>query len=63
MEKIQAKKMILPVSPFETNKRKLGECFINDCCKWADRSDNDKCGLDYSRLRSYEKKALLIRHE
>ena len=47
---------------FETNKRKLGECFINDCCKWADRSDNDKCGLDYSRLQSYEKKALLIRH-
>ena len=56
MEKIQDKKMILPVSPF-------GECFINDCCKWADRSDNDKCGLDYSRLQSYEKKALLIGHE
>lgn len=39
---------------FETNKSKLGPCFINDCCKWKDRQSDDICGLDYD----YKSKAV-----
>ncbi len=45
---------------FETNKRKLGECFVNDCCTWEKRQSDDICGLDFGRLLSKEKKYLLI---
>ena len=45
---------------FETSKSKLGECFVNDCCTWSLRQDNDICGLDQDRLISKAKKALLI---
>ena len=45
---------------FETNKNKLGECFVNDCCTWSARQDDDICGLDQERLLSKAKKKLLI---
>ena len=45
---------------FETNKSKLGECFVNDCCTWSARQDDDICGLDHDRPLSKEKKTLLI---
>ena len=34
---------------FETDKSKIGPCFITDCCNWNDRQDDDICGLDLSR--------------
>ena len=40
---------------FETNKGKLGECFINDCCEWLSRQDDDICGLDDQRLTTATK--------
>ena len=40
---------------FETNKGKLGECFINDCCEWPSRQDDDICGLDDQRLTTATK--------
>ena len=40
---------------FETTKGKLGECFINDCCDWKTRGEDDICGLDRKRLASNEK--------
>ena len=45
---------------FETNKNKLGECFVNDCCTWSARQEDDICGLDQERLLSKAKKKLLI---
>ena len=35
---------------FETTKGKLGDCFIVDCCEWAERMTNDICGLDDTRI-------------
>ena len=40
---------------FETTKGKLGECFVVDCCEWAERMSNDICGLDESRMTSNTK--------
>lgn len=45
---------------FETTKSKLGECFIKDCCTWAQRQDDDKCGLNESRLDSVTKRKLIV---
>lgn len=47
---------------FETNKAKLGECFINRCCEWGDRQSDDICGLDNQRINPDEKARLLIEH-
>ncbi len=41
---------------FETDKGRLGECFINSCCEWASRETDDICGLDTNRLSADEKK-------
>lgn len=40
---------------FEVSKGKLGECWIESCCEWTDRKENDICGLDYSRLSISDK--------
>ena len=45
---------------FETDKSKIGYCFINSCCQWAERGDDDICGLDDSRL-TYSQKMYQIR--
>ena len=47
---------------FETNKTKLGECFVNTCCEWEERQDDDICGLDADRISSAEKAKLLVEH-
>ena len=45
---------------FETTKGKLGECFINDCCDWKARGEDDICGLDRNRLASNEKVKMIF---
>lgn len=45
---------------FETDKSKIGYCFINSCCQWAERGDDDICGLDDSRL-TYSQKMYQIK--
>lgn len=40
---------------FEVSKGKIGECWINSCCEWLEREEDDICGLDYSRLSIYDK--------
>ena len=40
---------------FETTKGKLGDCFIVDCCEWAERETNDICGLDESKITADKK--------
>ena len=35
---------------FEVSKGAIGECWINSCCNWKDKQDNDICGLDNIRL-------------
>ena len=45
---------------FETSKSRLGECFVNQCCEWADRQENDICGLDDHRISTNEKARLLV---
>ncbi len=40
---------------FEVSKGKIGDCWIQDCCKWNERQLNDKCGLDNSHLSLVEK--------
>ncbi|SFR70571.1 hypothetical protein [[Clostridium] aminophilum] len=47
---------------FETNKGKLGECFVNDCCTWENRQKDDICGLNDSRLDSNEKINQLVQY-
>lgn len=45
---------------FETDKAKLGECFINHCCEWRERQSDDICGLDAHRINAKEKAILLM---
>lgn len=45
---------------FETNKGKLGQCFVNNCCDFHERQANDICGLDDERLSSEAKAELLL---
>ena len=45
---------------FETDKSKLGDCFVNGCCEWAGRRDDDICGLDAHRINANEKARLLV---
>ncbi len=40
---------------FETNKGKLGDCFVVDCCDWNFRESDDICGLDDHRISAKEK--------
>lgn len=40
---------------FETDKSKVGQCFINSCCEWDERQTDDICGLDNDRLSVDEK--------
>lgn len=47
---------------FETNKSKLGDCFVIDCCEWSNRSSDDICGLDYNRLTLLEKMKSIVKH-
>ncbi len=47
---------------FETDKAKLGECFVVSCCERANRQSDDICGLDSIRLISGEKAKLLVEH-
>ncbi|MBR6223021.1 MAG: hypothetical protein IKQ71_06255 [Lachnospiraceae bacterium] len=47
---------------FETDKKRLGECFINSCCEWSVRQNDDICGLNESRLTAEEKKKELLEY-
>lgn len=40
---------------FEVSKGDLGECWRQNCCEWADRQEDDICGLDQTRLTLNEK--------
>ena len=40
---------------FEVSKGELGECWRQNCCEWAERQEDDICGLDQIRLTLNEK--------
>ena len=40
---------------FEVTKGKIGDCWIESCCEWSDRHEDDVCGLDNGRLSVEEK--------
>lgn len=40
---------------FEVSKGNLGECWRQNCCEWADRQEDDICGLDQTKLSLKEK--------
>lgn len=44
---------------FETDKGRLGECFVKSCCELAERQEDDICGLDGKRLSADEKRRQL----
>ena len=46
----------------ETNKKQVGFCFVNSCCEWDDRQENDLCGLDDKRLSVSEKIEQMVNH-
>ena len=46
----------------ETNKSKLGECFVVNCCDRTTRQDDDVCGLDDNRINSIEKAKLIVEY-
>ena len=45
---------------FETTKGQLGHCFVNNCCEWDQRQNDDICGLDDNRISSEEKAHILV---
>ena len=47
---------------FETDKSKIGICFINSCCEWDERQNDDICGLDSTRLTLHEKMTQITEH-
>ncbi|MBP1566256.1 MAG: hypothetical protein J6A58_10930 [Oscillospiraceae bacterium] len=63
-EKISARILseITKNTGFETNKTKIGSCFINNCCEWNERKKDDICGLDYNRLTVTEKMKQIFKH-
>lgn len=63
-EKIVAKLLteITRDTGFETNKKQVGFCFVNSCCEWDDRQENDLCGLDDKRLSVSEKIEQMVNH-
>jgi hypothetical protein len=40
---------------FKVTKGSIGNCWINNCCEWTKRQEDDICGLDYERLSKSEK--------
>jgi len=40
---------------FEVTKGKIGDCWINSCCDWEERMEDDVCGLDKNRPSIYDK--------
>jgi len=40
---------------FEVSKRSIGACWVNSCCEWQNRMEDDICGLDNRRLSVNEK--------
>ena len=40
---------------FEVSKGAIGKCWIEACCDWNDRKENDICGLDRNRLSVKDK--------
>ena len=44
---------------FEISKGTIGECWINSCCEWNERQDDDICGLDSERLSLYDKMKII----
>lgn len=63
-EKIAAKLLteITRNTGFETNKKQVGFCFVNSCCEWDDRQENDLCGLDDKSLSVSEKIEQMVNH-
>ena len=47
---------------FETDKKKLGTCFINNCCEWVERQMDDICGLDDERIQADEKVKQIVKN-
>ena len=45
---------------FETNKSKIGSCFVCSCCEWDGKQDDDICGLENSKLTLSEKMKQLV---
>lgn len=63
-EKIAAKLLteITRNTGFETNKKQVGFYFVNSCCEWDDRQENDLCGLDDKRLSVSKKIEQMVNH-
>jgi hypothetical protein len=40
---------------FEVSKGRIGDCWIQSCCDWYNRQENDICGLDSIRLSVKDK--------
>jgi len=45
---------------FETDKSKVGPCFIIDCCNWKDKQSDDICGLSDVSMTAKQKKNELV---
>ncbi len=40
---------------FEVSKGNFGECWRQNCCEWADKQEDDICGLNQNRLTLSDK--------
>ena len=63
-EKISAKLLfgITKNTGFETDKSRVGSCFILDCCDWSKRQEDDICGLENHKLTVHDKMEQIIKH-
>ena len=44
---------------FEVSKGSIGDCWIKSCCDWKERTKDDICGLNYSKLSIYDKMKII----
>lgn len=47
---------------FFTNKKSLGRCFVESCCEWQERAEDDICGLDENRISSDDKIKMIVEY-
>lgn len=40
---------------FEVSKGKIGDCWLKSCCEWAEKQEDDMCGLNTLHLSAKEK--------
>lgn len=62
IEKLSAKLLfeLTRNTGFEVSKGKIGDCWIESCCDWSERQNDDLCGLDRRKLSVSDKMKSIV---